>query len=425
MAPTEPTLSDKTQVNRGPAKPVLAKPLLDGVRVLDLTHFLAGPSCTRLMAEMGADVIKVELAPAGDPARRLPWVIDGRSVYYVQQNRGKRGICVDFKSPESCELIRRLAGEVDIVVENFGTGVLERRELDYKSLRARYPKLIMASISAFGRDGPWAEKTGFDQLAQAMGGLLALTGDADGAPALSGAPIADCASGLQAFAQIGYALWHRDRTGEGQWIDVSLVDSLFHMHAVSVQAELASDGEWAAQRNGRYSTVTAPIGSFEGNDGYQVIMAAESQWPSLCEAMGMPELMSDPRFTNATERMAHHVELGEIIEQWLRRQPTNAEAAAILDAHRVPNAPVIRPADALDHPFHQHRGSIRTIHDPLLGDVQVPGFPLHYTAHVDAGELVAPTLGQHNEEILAELLGIDEAEAADLRERGIVHALDK
>lgn len=411
-----------THVDSTLAGPMPAGPMLAGVKVLDLTHFLAGPTTTRLMAEMGADVIKVELAPAGDPSRRLPWVIDGRSAYYVQQNRGKRGICVDFQAPESWDLVRRMAGEVDIVVENFGTGVLERRDLDYQALSALYPKLIMASISAFGRDGPWAAKTGFDQLAQAMSGLMSLTGDRDGPPVFTGAPIADSASGLQAFAQIGYALWHRDRTGIGQWIDVSLVDSLFHMHAVSVQAELTSDGGWVARRNGRHSPVTAPIGAFEGNDGYLVIIAIESQWPSLCQAMDMAELESDPRFAKADDRMTHHVELGQIIETWLRGHRTNAEAAEILDHHRVPNAPVITPADARDHPFHRHRGSIRTVADPLLGEVQIPGFPLRYTAHVDPGYLVAPTLGQHNHEVMTSLLNMDDAEITHLHEQGILQA---
>ena len=185
--------------------------MLDGITVLDLTQYFAGPSATRLLAELGADVIKVELAPGGDPSRILPVGREGRSGYYVQQNRGKRAICVDFANPEAWALLRRLAGKVDVVVENFGPGVLEKRGLDYASLSEAHPRLIMASISAFGRQGPWSHKVGYDQVAQAVSGLMALTGEPDGPPLFAGIPVADGSSGIHAFAGLGWAMYHRER----------------------------------------------------------------------------------------------------------------------------------------------------------------------------------------------------------------------
>ena len=274
----------------------------------------------------------------------LPWVRDGRSCYFVQQNRGKRSICVDFTRPESWDLLRRIAAEVDVVIENFGTGVLERRGLDYRSLSQQIPGLIMASISAFGREGPWSHKTGFDQVAQALSGVMALTGETDGPPVFAGAPIGDCSAGMQAWGAIGYALWQRERTGRGQWIDVTLVDSLFHMHAISLQAAANSDGAYVNERWGRQSPVLAPVGAFRGPDGYVVIMALNQQWGGLCRAMGRPELESDPRFDTVEARLAHQAELTALIEEWLCSFESNAAACVLLDEQRVPNAPVIDPA---------------------------------------------------------------------------------
>jgi crotonobetainyl-CoA:carnitine CoA-transferase CaiB-like acyl-CoA transferase len=210
--------------------------MLSGCRVLDLTQYLAGPTVTRLMAEMGADIIKVELAPMGDPSRLLPTVKNGRSGYFVQQNRGKKSLCLDFDKPAALEVIRELVRKVDIVVENFGPGVMQKRGLDYESLSKFNPRLIMASLSAFGRQSPLAHKTGYDMIAQSFSGLMHMTGAPDGPPTFVGIGIADVGSGVHTFAAIGYALYHRERTGVGQYIDIAMVDTLYHMHDFDCRA---------------------------------------------------------------------------------------------------------------------------------------------------------------------------------------------
>ncbi|MCZ6774165.1 MAG: CoA transferase, partial [Proteobacteria bacterium] len=199
--------------------------ILKGIRVLDFTQYLAGPTVTRLMAEMGADIIKIERAPVGDPARLLPAIKDGRSGYFVQQNLGKRSLCIDLNHGDADALIHELVEKVDVVVENFGPGVMQRRGWDFDALLKINAKLIMASVSAFGRTGPLAHKTGFDWIAQAFAGIMHMTGPADGPPHPVGVGMADISTGVHAFASIGYALFHRERTGEGQYMDISMIDS--------------------------------------------------------------------------------------------------------------------------------------------------------------------------------------------------------
>ena len=207
--------------------------ILDGLRVLDFTQYLAGPTVTRLMAEMGAEIIKIERAPGGDPSRGLPAVKNGRSGYFVQQNLGKRSVCLDMDSPQTDAIVRALVAKVDVVVENFGPGVMEKRGWDYASLKNINPRLLMASISAFGRKSPLSHKTGFDLIAQAFAGVMAVTGPRGGSPHPVGMGMADVSSGVHAFASIGYALFNRERTGEGQWMDISMIDCLFAMHELN------------------------------------------------------------------------------------------------------------------------------------------------------------------------------------------------
>ena len=221
--------------------------ILKGIRVLDFTQYLAGPTVTRLMAEMGADIIKIERAPLGDPARLLPAIKDGRSGYFVQQNLGKRSLCIDLNHGDADALIHELVEKVDVVVENFGPGVMQRRGWDFDALLKINPKLIMASVSAFGRTGPLAHKTGFDWIAQAFAGIMHMTGPADGPPHPVGVGMADISTGVHAFASIGYALFHRERTGEGQYMDISMIDSLFHLHEVNLQVNQLTDGNEAIE----------------------------------------------------------------------------------------------------------------------------------------------------------------------------------
>ncbi len=399
--------------------------MLEGIKVLDFTQYLSGPTVTRLMAEMGAEIIKIETAPGGDPSRLLPVVVDGRSGYFVQQNRGKQSLCVDLRTEEGLEIVRGLVAKVDVVVENFGPGVMEKRGLAWNDLKQINPTLIMASISAYGRESPLSHKTGYDWVAQAFAGIMHMTGNADGPPLPAGLSMADVSSGVHAFSAIGYALFHRLRTGIGQWIDIAMVDSLFHMFEIPVQGYTLSKGAYVPHRAGSNHPLVAPFGVFKGPTGYLVILALQLQWRGLCEAMERLDLENDPRFATSTVRATNQQALTAIIEEWLTHFSTTDEVLERLEQYRVPSAPVLSPADAVNHPYFRARGTVRDIVDPVLGQFSIPGFPLRFSAQPDLPDLTAPLLGEHNGTVLAEMLGYDEAQIAALEAKGVLMRSDR
>ncbi len=393
--------------------------ILEGIRVLDFTQYLAGPTVTRLMAEMGAEIIKIEHAPSGDPSRGLPFMKDGRSGYFVQQNRGKQSVCLDLSKPESKEILTDLVKSVDVLVENYGPGVMERRGLDYAGASKLNPRLIMASISAFGRVSPLSHRTGYDWIAQAYAGFMHVTGPKGGKPHPVGVGMADVGSGVHAFSAIGYALFHRERTGRGQYLDISMVDALFHMHEVNVQSISLGNG-WKPGRVGTNHELVAPIGVFKGPEGYIVIMALQLQWPNLCKAMQRPDLEHDPRFAQPAPRAKNQDELNPQIEAWLATFDTDDAALARLEEFRVPSAPVISPFDAPKYEYFEKRGTLRTVKDPILGDFVIPGFPLRFSEQPEFPELTAPLLGEHNQRVLEEVLGYSGDKIAALATSGVL-----
>ena len=395
--------------------------ILQGVRVVDMTQYLSGPTVTRLMAEHGADIIKIEQAPYGDPVRTLAFHKDGRSGYFVQQNRGKRSLCIDFDAPEGRTVLDELIARADVLVQNYGPGVLERRQLDWKSLAATHPRLIMASISGFGKDGPFSHKTAFDLIAQAYSGLLHLTGPIDGPPTPVGTSYADVMSGVHAVAGIGFALYHRERTGEGQHIDISMVDSLFHAHELAVQGPSITKGRWKAKRMGSRSTMSSPLGVYKSAEGYIVLQVMAAQWAGFCRAMGRPDLETDERFRDMDARHKNAIELNDLIDDWLISLPTDAAAFELLEAERVPCAPVLPPDQAIGHPYFEARGMVRTVEDPIIGTMHIPGNPLRMSAQPEVLTLTAPLLGQHNGEILREL-GYDDARVAAMEAAGTLRS---
>jgi len=394
--------------------------ILDGVRVLDFTQYLAGPTVTRLMTEMGAEVVKVEQAPGGDPSRQAPFKADGRSAYYVQQNRGKQSVCVDFTRPEATDLVLDLARSADVVVENYGPGVLEKRGLDYEALKAVNPSLIMASISAFGRENsPLSHKVGFDTIAQAFSGFMHMTGERDGPPQFVGVGFADVSAGVHALTAIALALFHRGRTGRGQWVDISMIDCLFHSHEMGIQFP-AKNPRADPKRNGNHAAIGFPVGSFKAPEGWIVVIALDRQWPNFAEAIGRPELVDDPRYSNARERARNRGELIQLTEEWMATFPSDQAVLDVLEAHRVPCAPVLSPRQAMEHPYYSEREMIRTVQDPILGDVTIPGFPFKFSENQELPELVAASLGQHNGSALQGWAGYDEARVEALVEEGIL-----
>ncbi len=399
--------------------------ILDDIRVLDFTQYLAGPTVTRLMAEMDAEIIKIEIAPNGDPSRGLPLADRNRSGYFVQQNRGKQSLCLDLRQAEALAIVRELVSKVDVVVENFGPGVMEKRGLAYADLRAIKPDIIMASVSAYGRESTLSHKTGYDCAAQAFAGLMHMTGSPDGPPMPIGFAIGDIGSGVHAFSAVGFALYHRARTGQGQWLDLSMVDAMFHMQDIALQAHTLSHGQFTAKRMGNHHAMVCPFGVFKGPSGYLVILALQPQWKNVCAALGRPELEHDERFAQADRRAANQLEVIAIIEEWLLGFADNAAVLAHLELHRVPAAPVLNPVEALTEPYFLEREMVRFIEDPVLGPLAIPGFPLRFSAQPERPELVAPLLGEHNGAVLSRLLDYDPPRIAALASAGVLIAGDR
>ena len=399
--------------------------ILDGVRVVDFTQYLAGPVVTRLMAEMGAEIIKVEQGPDGDPTRTLPLMKNGRSGYFVQQSLGKKSLCLDFDSSEGKEIITELIKTADVVVENYSKRTAEKLGLDYDTLKQINPSIIVASISAFGRSGPYAEKTGYDWIAQAFTGVMHMTGPKDGSPHPVGVGIADTNAGVHAFSAIGYALFYRERTGKGQYLDISMVDALFHMNEITLQAYCASDGAYEPMRSGAHHPLVCPCGVYKSAEGYMVLLVLQNQWKNLCEAMAQPELVADPRFADQDSRAKNQQALIPIIEQWLQSFDSDAEAWAHMEKYRVPSGPVINPKEAIDHEYYRGRGSIRTVNDPFVGELHLPGFPLRFSEQPEYAPGDVPALGEHNERILGEVLNYSKERIAGLQKDGVLISKDR
>ncbi|MCB1743668.1 MAG: CoA transferase [Gammaproteobacteria bacterium] len=397
--------------------------VLNGITVVDFTQYIAGPVATRLMGEMGAEVIKIELAPNGDPTRAMPVLRNGRSAYFIQQNVGKQSVCLDLRKPEGLEIAKALVARADVLVQNFSPGVMQRFGLGWETVHAINPKLVMCSISAFGQSGPLSDQPGFDYIGQAYAGVTSLIGERGEPPALTGVAAGDVGAGLSAVAAINGALiWARGPDGHGQHIDVSLLDFYFHTHSLAVELHSASGGAVVTDRDGSHHGVIAPLGIFRAREGFLVIIPFPSMWPRVCEAIGRPDLEHDPRFCDNDSRMQNKALLVEIIEHWLAEQPSDAAAIERLQACRVPCAPVLTVPEAIHHPHLIERGTVRTVHDPQIGTFQIPGMAVKLSAHPEPVDRPAPYLGEHNASVLSRLIGYDAARIDVLSDAGVLVA---
>jgi crotonobetainyl-CoA:carnitine CoA-transferase CaiB-like acyl-CoA transferase len=400
--------------------------VLDGYKVLDFTQVLAGATCTRLLAEMGAEVIKIELPPNGDFSRGFPALRDGRSAYYVQQNRGKKSVCVDPKKPAGLEILRALVPKVDVLVENFAPGAIGRMGLGWDEVRKRNPKIIMCSISAFGQTGPLSALPGFDFIAQAYAAVTHMIGDPDGAPVLPMLGLGDVSTGTHAMGAIVAALLYRERSGEGQFLDVSILDSYFHCHEVNVQLYSATKGAIEPKRSGTQHPQICPTGVFRGKQGYLVIMAfLDHHWVELCGIMGRPELGKDLRYGTNAARVEHRQEVVKLIEDWLASTESDEAAIGALQEGHIPVAPVLSIAQAVAHPHLRQRGTVRTITDRVFGEFEAPGFPLRFSAFPERLPLEAPVLGEHNGEVLSRYIGYSDERIRALETEGVLKSGDR
>ena len=399
------------------------KNILDGIRVLDFSQALAGPTTTRLMAEMGAEVIKVELAPNGEASRALPYLRNGRSGYYIQQNRGKKSIAIDRKDPRSIELVLKVLEKCDVLVENFAPGAIARLGFGWDAVSKINPRLIMGSISAFGQTGPLASLPGYDYIGAAYAGVLSMIGEADGPPYFYMLGIGDVMTGTHLLAAINGALFYRERTGRGQYVEASLLDSYFHCHEVNVQAHTASNGEIKPFRCGAHHYAVSPLGVFKCKEGYVIIAVLPNQWLNFCKALGNPALVDDPRFVDGPARIANRDALNVLIEAALSKYATAIEAAEDWGFnYHVPIAPILTVEQAVKHPHLVERETIRTVHDPVFGSYQVPGMPLRFSEGPRHPDLRAAYMGEHNVDVFTQYAGVSEAEVRELEQQGALVA---
>ena len=396
--------------------------MLDGYKVLDFTQALAGPTTTRYLGQMGAEVIKVEIAPGGDLTRSVPFMRDGRSAYYVQQNRGKKSLCLDVKHPAGAAIVKELIPKFDVLVENYAPGVIGRMGFDYNVVKSLNPKIIMCSISTFGQNGPLAKRPGYDFIGCAYSGVLSMIGEPERLPVLPQVGVGDISTGVHGLTAILAALLHRERTGEGQFVETSLLDCYFSYNDMTVHSASLSRGAMLPRRNGSHHFGVAPLGVFNGKSCPILIMAStQHQFAYLCRAMGRPELPDDPRFKNNADRMANVEELKRLIQEWFDSMPGDDEVFRRFDEYRVPYAPVLNVEQAISHPHLRDNEVVRTVSDRFLGEFDVPGFPLRFSECPRHPELVAPILGEHNRTVLTDYLGYSAERIEALERDHVLH----
>ncbi len=397
--------------------------LLDGIRVLDFTRFLAGPYLTRALGVMGADVIKIERPPHGDEQRGHPYFIQGASGYFLQQNHDKRGLCMDLKRPEAQAVARDLAAVSDVLVENFRPGVMTRMGLDYPTLSGLNPRLIYCSVSSFGQDGPYAKRPGYGIIADALSGAMHITGFPDQPPPIIRMPVADTLTAIHGVAAVCAALFAREKTGEGQHIDIALLDCMFSLHEYAIQEFLLSGGEVEATRIGSGLPGSVPYGVFEGRDGCLVVGApSDAMWAGVCQAMGRPELTADLRYATNGDRARRHPEVYKLVQDWVMECPSIAEALKRLEAAGVPCARVQAIREVVNDPQIAARGMIVEMEHPVAGKVRLPNLPFHFSKADVSPRRPAPLLGQHNHEVLKGLLGYPDAQVRELEQAGVLYA---
>lgn len=393
-------------------------PMLTGYRVLDITQFVAGPTCTRIMAELGAEVIKVELAPGGDHGRQSGLRARGegnedctQSTYFVQHNHSKKSVGIDLKNPRGQELVQDMVAKVDVLVENFAPGAIARMGLAYDTLKEINPRLVMCSISMAGQSGSLAQQPGFDYMASAYGGISSLIGEPDRPPVQVPIAMGDSATGVAAAMAVGFALLHRERTGQGQHIDCTLLDTYVQMHEDYIPRVGLRGKAAIPPRSGSQHPNGGPTGIYQAGDGrYIQIMIMPYQWPRMVAALDMPELAKDERFATPHARRENREALKDIIEAWMSGLGDRDMVLEALKRERVPAAPVLALDEVIAHPHLQERGTIRTVDDPHIGAFPIPGMPARFSAWKPAEALSAPLLGEHNVSVLQDLLGLDDAQ---------------
>jgi crotonobetainyl-CoA:carnitine CoA-transferase CaiB-like acyl-CoA transferase len=390
---------------------------LDKIKVVDLTRTLAGPFCTMLMGDMGAEVIKVEEPTGGDETRKWTPFVNGESTQFLTFNRNKRSLSVNLKEPEGLKIVQDLAADADVMIESFRAGTLDRLGLGYEAIKKTNPGVVYCSISGYGRTGPMADMPGYDLLIQAYSGLMSLTGDPEGSPLRIGFSLVDLFTGMMAYGTILTALRQRDQTGKGQWVESALLDG--QVAALSYHATGFMGTGVEPKRMGSGHPSLVPYQSFSASDGQFIIGCAnQGLWERMCRAIGQDAMLDDPRYTTNTDRVEHRAEcVGELSA--LFAQKTTAHWVDLIVEAGVPCGPINTVADVVSNPQVLARNMIAEVDHPNIPNLKFPGSPLKLTDSPATIRRVPPMLGQHNEEILEEA-GYSPEKIADLKERGVL-----
>jgi len=390
---------------------------LENIKVVDLTRTLAGPFCTMMLGDMGADVVKIEEPQHGDETRSWTPFWNGESTQFVSFNRNKRSFGINLKEPEAIEIVLALAADADVMVESFRAGALDRMGLGYQAVKQINPDIVYCSISGYGRTGPMADKPGYDLIIQAYSGLMNLTGEPDGPPLRVGFSLVDLFTGMMAYGSVMTALYHRDKTGEGQWLEAALLDGQVAAMSYHGTGYLGTGVEPHRLGSGHPSLV--PYQSFPAADGYFILGCAnDGLWERMCQAIDRPDLPNDPRFMTNTERVAHRSECIQLLSDIFQTETVSHWVSKIEEAG-VPCGPINRVSDVVNDPQVLSRNMVVEIPHPNIPDLKVPYSPLKLAETPPSVRRPPPLLGQHNEEILSEL-GYAADSIAKLRQKGVI-----
>lgn len=369
---------------------------LQGTKVVDLTRVLSGPFCTALLSDLGAEIIKIE-PPGGDEYRHVGPFKNGESALFTLVNRNKKSAVADLKNAEHRARVLDIVGEADVFVENFKPGVAERLGIDYESVQAINPDIVYASISGFGQTGENSQLPAYDLVVQAMSGLMSITGDEQGEPTKVGESIADLVAGLYASWAILAALFDRQKTGQGVHLDIAMLDCLFSLMPTPV-AQWMFTGE-APGRVGNRHPLSTPFGSFHAQDGSVIIaILNDRQFAALCQVMGRPELVQDPRFSSDENRTRYEPVVRDLIESWLAEHTVESAVERLADA-KIPASPVLDMGQAIELARSSERGLLQTQHHDRLGDIPMMVQPVRSCAWAEVAATSAPALGEHDEEV--------------------------
>lgn len=393
------------------------RPPLDGIRVVDFSRVIAGPMCTQILSDMGAEVIKIENPDGGDDTRKGAGPrVGGESHFFMTFNRGKKSVALDFTKPEGQAVVARLLETADVLVENFRPGVLKRYGFDFPSLQARYPRLIYLSISAYGQTGPLSDRPGYDPVLQAESGMMSVNGEADGEGLRHGIAIVDTMTAIHSVAAINAALYARTGTGKGQHIDLALYDTALVSLGNLGSYYLIGGDQPRRAGNGHFAS--APNNSFETANG-KIYMAVANQklFVDTCKALGHPEWAQDPRFATVADRVANKPALTRLMEDVLRTDTKENWAQKL---RHLPAGPIRTMKEALDEPEVKRRGMLKTYRHITVGEMAIIGSNYHFSDTPVDDTRPPPTLGEHTDQVLSEVAGLSAPEIAALREKKVI-----